>query len=111
MVRGFLELTIYLLICGFCLVWEFIGYVAVWGNYCSGTGTGGSRYFRVCNDVWLIVILVISFLVFLGMTRLLKVKQTSWTTKLFFIGLYVICVAASPFVLWDLPFFLTSTYK
>ncbi len=110
MARTLLESTIYLLVYGFCLVYEILMYALFSGDYCSGTGTGASRFFRVCNETWLIVMLVADFLVLLGIVILLKTKQTHWTTKLLFVGLYVVCVVISPLI-WDSPFFLTSTYK
>ena len=47
-------------------------YVLTAGQYCTGTGTGSTRFYRVCNDLSLVLLLFVDLLLFIGGVFILK---------------------------------------
>jgi hypothetical protein len=99
----------YLLASFFVFLYKGVAYSLAAGQYCSGTGTGETRFYRLCNDL--------SFFIPLGLDLLLPALLMFWHPirrlhlryRLLLLSLCAIYIFFSPFI-WDLPFFLTPVY-
>jgi death-on-curing protein len=92
---------------GLTICYKVAMYVVTAGQYCSGTGTGSTRFYRVCNDLSLVLLLFVDLIIFIACLFLLKhdIKKPYAFLVVIAYGIYALL---SPF-LWDLPFFLTAT--
>ena len=80
-------------------------YILIAGEYCSGTGRGSTRSFRLCNEIWLIIPLIIDFLVMVSLAVWSQSRKPASIIRQVALGGYMIYVFLSPLV-WELPFFL-----
>ena len=81
------------------------------GQYCSGTGKGNTRFYRLCDEIWLLLPLALDFLVVSALAMLFETRIRSIKWRLVLLGLYAVYILVSPCILvkvWDSPFFLTS---
>lgn len=83
-------------------------YVFIAGDYCSGTGRGSMRFFRLCNEIWLILPLIIDFLLVAGLANWARAGKPASMIRQVASGVCTIYIFMSPLV-WELPFFLTPS--
>ena len=98
-------ILLYLLV----IIYKFVAYVLSWGGYCSGTGTGTTRFYRLCNYSSFFILLLPDLLLLTMLMFWRPLGRLHLAIRIFLIIVYIIYVIFSH-VLWDLPFFLTSVY-
>jgi hypothetical protein len=91
------------------LCYKIIAYALVAGDYCSGTGRGSTRFFRLCNETWLIVPLIMDFLFLAGLAVWFRSRTLDPVFRKVAWGIYLAYILLSPLI-WNFPFFLTPAY-
>jgi hypothetical protein len=102
-----MEILFYSLIYTVNLCYKIVTYAQIAGEYCTGTGTGSTRFFRLCNDMWLFTALITEFLVLTELVVWSKSRRPNSIIKCVAFGVYLAYILVSP-LMWELPFFLTS---
>jgi hypothetical protein len=103
------ESLIYFLLFGANVCYKVTYYALLADVYCSGTGTGETRFFRICNEFWLVFILALDALLLLSLLALIKYRKVGQRYKLVLFGLYIIYIIFISKI-WESPFFKTIIY-
>jgi hypothetical protein len=103
------KVVAYLLASFFVIPYKGVAYALAAGQYCSGTGTGETRFYRLCNDLSFFIplgldLILVALLMFWRPIRRLRLRY-----RLLLLALCAIYIFFSPLI-WDLPFFLTPVY-
>jgi hypothetical protein len=87
-------------------------YALVAGDFCSGTGTGETRFYRLCNDSSFLVANALDPVLLLCLILMLHVKSGRLATDRvsFAIGVivYQLTGILAAYVIWASPLFLQS---
>jgi len=98
----------YILFYVIALCYKTTIYFLIARDYCSGTERGNTRFFRLCNEIWLFIPLIIELLVLAGLAVSLRSRKPVSIIRQVVLGVYVIYTCISPLI-WELPFFLASS--
>jgi len=104
------EVYAYTTIFAINLCYEVTDYALLAGGYCSGTETGVSRFFRICNESWFFLTLALDFTFLLLLLLLFQVGRVESRRRLIFVVGYLAYLAFIPLV-WRSPFFLTLAFS
>lgn len=90
------------------LCYKITVYALATGEYCSGTGRGSTRFFRLCNEMSLVIPLAFDFVLLIGLAICFQARRPNPIIKRIAFGTYIAYILVSPFM-WNLPFFLNPT--